>query len=101
MQNDLSTSGLELSSLPPARFHRDEQRLDTLFLSTWSRQPELAGTRVMLKQCPRRSQTMTGKRRSRWIGGGLLNSAELRLTNFNGLGVRNSVPQRIRIMAEY
>ena len=44
---DLSTSGL-LSSLA-APFFTDDQRLETLFLSTLSRQPETAERDVMLK----------------------------------------------------
>lgn len=44
---DLSTSGL-LSSLA-APFFTDEQRVDTLFLSTLSREPQLAEREAMLK----------------------------------------------------
>ena len=71
---DLSTSGL-LSSLA-APFFTDEQRVDTLFLSTLSRQPEPAERDVMLKTV---SAAKTDTDRQRALGDvlwALLNSAE-------------------------
>jgi hypothetical protein len=71
---DLSTSGL-LSSLA-APFFTDEQRLDTLFLSTLSRQPEPAERDVMLKSI---AAAKTDTDRQKALGDvlwALLNSAE-------------------------
>jgi hypothetical protein len=71
---DLSTSGL-LSSLA-APFFTDEQRLETLFLSTLSREPEAAERDVMLKSI---SAAKSDTDRQRALGDvlwALLNSAE-------------------------
>ena len=59
---DLSTSGL-LSSLA-APFFTDEQRLETLFLSTLSRHPEPTERDVMLKSSPPPSPIPNGS--GRW-----------------------------------
>jgi hypothetical protein len=71
---DLSTSGL-LSSLA-APFFTDEQRVETLFLSTLSRQPEAAERDVMLKSI---STARSDTERQKALGDvlwALLNSAE-------------------------
>jgi hypothetical protein len=71
---DLNTSGL-LNSLA-APFFTDEQRLETLFLSTLSRQPEAAEREAMLKSI---SAAKSDEERQRALGDvlwALLNSAE-------------------------
>jgi hypothetical protein len=71
---DLSTSGL-LSSLA-APFFTDEQRLETLFLSTLSREPEKAEREVMLKSI---AAAKSDNERQKALGDvlwALLNSAE-------------------------
>ena len=71
---DLATSGL-LKSLS-APFFTDEQRLDTLFLSTLSRYPEPAEREVMLKTI---AAAKTDAEKQQVLGDvlwALLNSAE-------------------------
>jgi hypothetical protein len=71
---DLSTSGL-LSSLA-APFFTDEQRLDTLFLSTLSRHPEPAERDVMLKSIAAAKSDTDRQRALGDVLWALLNSAE-------------------------
>jgi hypothetical protein len=71
---DLSTSGL-LSSLA-APFFTDEQRLDTLFLSTLSREPAKAERDVMLKSIAAAKSDDDRQRAYGDVLWALLNSAE-------------------------
>jgi hypothetical protein len=71
---ELGTSGL-LSSLA-APFFTDEQRLETLFLSTLSRQPEAAERDVMLKSIAAAKSDTDRQRALGDVLWALLNSAE-------------------------
>ena len=72
---DVATSGLLKSLAAP--FFTDEQRLDTLFLSTLSRYPEPSGARSDAGSRLRRQRpTQSGSKRSAMYLWALLNSAE-------------------------